>query len=277
MADELFNVVFRGDIVSGHNLADVKARFAQLFKTDIAKVENFFAGRPVVLKANCDRATGDKFRTVLEQAGAIVEIRPVAPPAAVPAPAAAIPPAAAAPAASAAAAKPAPPPVPQSAAPAPRPTPASTPAAPVDPWSLSPEGSDLLRPGEVAQPEAVKVDISHIALVKRNPFSTDAEEPLEADRSVPPPALDLSGLELGEVGETLVEFKEFVPRAIDLSELSLDAPGADVLREDERRVFVPANVDTSGMDIAPPGGDLGQIKPPPAPPAPSTDHISVSK
>ncbi|MBK8288770.1 MAG: hypothetical protein IPK95_09165 [Cellvibrionales bacterium] len=230
-----------------------------------------------MLKANCDRATGDKFRTVLEQAGAIVEIRPVAPPAAVPAPAAAIPPAAAAPAASAAAAKPAPPPVPQSAAPAPRPTPASTPAAPVDPWSLSPEGSDLLRPGEVAQPEAVKVDISHIALVKRNPFSTDAEEPLEADRSVPPPALDLSGLELGEVGETLVEFKEFVPRAIDLSELSLDAPGADVLREDERQVFVPANVDTSGMDIAPPGGDLGQIKPPPAPPAPSTDHISVSK
>lgn len=269
MADELFNVVFRGDIVSGHNLADVKARFAQLFKTDIAKVENFFAGRPVVLKANCDRATGDKFRTVLEQAGAIVEIRPVAPPAAVPAPAAAIP--------SAAAAKPASTPVPQSAAPAPRPTPASTPAAPVDPWSLSPEGSDLLRPGEVAQPEAVKVDISHIALVKRNPFSTDAEEPLEADRSVPPPALDLSGLKLGEVGETLVEFKEFVPRAIDLSELSLDAPGADVLREDERQVFVPANVDTSGMDIAPPGGDLGQIKPPPAPPAPSTEHISVSK
>ncbi len=276
MADELFNVVFRGDIVSGHNLADVKARFAQLFKTDIAKVENFFAGRPVVLKANCDRATGDKFRTVLEQAGAIVEIRPVAPPAAAPAPAAAIP-SAAAPAASAAAAKPASTPVPQSDAPAPRPTPASTPAAPVDPWSLSPEGSDLLRPGEVTQPEAVKVDISHIALVKRNPFSTDAEEPLEADRSVPPPALDLSGLELGEVGETLVEFKEFVPRAIDLSELSLDAPGADVLREDERQVFVPANVDTSGMDIAPPGGDLGQIKPPPAPPAPSTEHISVSK
>jgi hypothetical protein len=273
MADELFNVVFRGDIVSGHNLADVKARFAQLFKTDIAKVENFFAGRPVVLKANCDRATGDKFRTVLEQAGAIVEIRPVAPAAAAPTPAAITP---APPAASAATAKPAPQPVPQSA-PAPRPAPASTPAASVDPWSLSPEGSDLLRPGEVAQPEAVKVDISHIALVKRNPFSTDAEEPLEADRSVPPPALDLSGLELGEVGETLVEFKEFVPRAIDLSELSLDAPGADVLREDERQVFVPANVDTSGMDIAPPGGDLGQIKPPPAPPAPSTDHISVNK
>jgi hypothetical protein len=49
------------------------------------------------------------------------------------------------------------------------------------------------------------------------------------------------------------------------------------LREDERQQFVPANVDTSGMDIAPPGGDLGQIKPPPAPPAPSTDHISVQK
>ncbi|HSC75392.1 MAG TPA: hypothetical protein VLB90_04045 [Pseudomonadales bacterium] len=276
MSDQLFNVVFRGDIVAGHNLAEVKARFAQLFKTDLAKVENFFAGRPVVLKANCDRATGDKFRTVLEQAGAIVEIRPVAPPAAAPAPipaaaSTAPPPAPAAPKPTAPAAAPAP-------VSAPRPAPvAAAPAPSVNPWSLSPAGSDLIRADEVARAEPVKVDISSISLVKRNPFAADAEEPLEAARNVVAPAIDLSGLQVAAVGETLAEFEEFVPLEIDLSELSLDAPGADVLRENERPVVVPVKVDTSGMDIAPPGGDLGQIKPPPAPPAPATDHISVQK
>jgi hypothetical protein len=57
----------------------------------------------------------------------------------------------------------------------------------------------------------------------------------------------------------------------------LDAVGADVLREEEKQVFVPANIDTSGVDIAPAGSDMGQVKPPPAPPAPSTEHISLQK
>jgi len=264
MADELFNVIFRGDTVAGHNLVDVKARFAQLFKMDPAKVEGFFAGKPVVLKANCDRATGDKFKAALENAGAIVEVKSVAPVVPV-----------AAPVAASAVVTPAPvvtpPAAPSQAAPQP------TAAEPANPWSLAASGSDLIRANEINQPEPVQVDISKISLVKRNPFSTDAEEPLEAARHVSAPPLDLSNLKLGEIGETLVEFKEFVPRNIDLSELSLGAVGADVLREDERQQFVPVNVDTSGMDIAPAGGDLGQIKPPPAPPAPSTDHLSVNK
>jgi hypothetical protein len=257
MVDELFNVIFRGDVLPGHNLLDVKVRFGQLFKMDAAKVDTFFTGKPMVLKPNCDRATGDKFKAVLEQAGALVDVRSANPQAAVPAPA---------------------PSAPVSSAPAPVPVasqPASAPST--NPWSLSPGGSNLIRPDEVVQPEPVKVDISQISLVKRNPFSADAEEPLEADRSVPPPKLDLSRLNMAAVGEQLVPFEEFVSREIDLSELSLDAPGADVLREDEREVVVPVRVDTSGIDIAPPGGDLGQIKPPPAPPAPSTEHISFQK
>jgi len=265
MADELFNVIFRGDTVAGHNLADVKVRFAQLFKMDPAKVEGFFAGKPVVLKANCDRATGDKFKAALENAGAIVEVKSVAPAAAVPTPVAA-------PAAATSA------PVVTASTPVAPPQAAAQPAAePANPWSLAATGSDLVRADEINQAEPVQVDISKISVVKRNPFSADAEEPLEAAQQVSAPVLDLSGLQLGEVGETLVEFREFVPKDIDLSNLSLAAPGTDVLREDERQQFVPANVDTSGMDIAPAGGDLGQIKPPPPPPAPSTDHLSVSK
>lgn len=279
MADELFNVIFRGDVLPGQNLAEVKARFAQLFKMDVAKAEGFFSGKPVVLKPNCDRATADKFKAVLEQAGAMVEIRAVAPaqpvaapptskPASVPAAPAptASTPTVSTPAASAVAATPAP----VSAA-----TAATT--ATADPWSLSAVGSNLLKPGETPAVTPANIDTSHISLVKRNPFSTEDEEPLEPPRRVEAPKLDLSGLQLAAVGETLVEGEAFVPLELDLSALVLDEVGADVLRPEERREFIPANVDTSSMNLAAPGGDLGQIKPPPAPPAPSTDHLSIQK
>ena len=264
MTDELFNVVFRGEILPGHNLADVKARFAQLFKMDAAKAEGFFSGKSLALKANCDRATADKFQAVLTQAGAAVEIR------------------------SAAAQQPAPPaaqaaptvPIASTAPPAPAAAPVAAPAAtavPQDPWSLSAAGSNLLRADENKAPTPVEVNISHLQVVKPKLFSDDPEEPLEPPRPVVQSKVDLSALQLAAVGEDLVPQQVFIPRDIDLSELSLDAVGADVLREDERQTFAPANIDTSGVDIAPVGSDMGQVKPPPAPLAPSTDHISLQK
>jgi hypothetical protein len=266
MADELFNVVFRGEILPGHSLADVKARFAQLFKMDLAKAENFFSGKPLALKANCDRATADKFKTVLEQAGAAVEIRAaatqtLAPQAATPA------------------AQPVSAPAPQPAAPAaPAATaPVAASAAPQDSWSLSAAGSNLLRPSETQAPAPVEVDISHLKIVKPKLFSDEPEEPLEPPRPVVQSQVNLAAYQLAAAGEDLVPQKPFIPRDIDLSELSLDAVGADVLREEEKQVFVPVNIDTSGVDIAPAGSDMGQVKPPAAPPAPSTEHITLQK
>ena len=265
MADELFNVVFRGDILPGHNLADVKARFAQLFKMDLAKAESFFSGKPLALKANCDRATADKFKTVLEQAGAAVEIRAAAAQTLAPQTAAPAPQTASAPA-------------PKPAAPAATaPASVATSTAPQDPWSLSAAGSNLLRPGETQAPPPVTVDISHLKIVKPKLFSDEPEEPLEPPRPVVQSQINLSSYQLAAAGEDLVPQEPFVPRDIDLSELSLDAVGADVLREDERQKFVPANIDTGGVDIAPAGSDMGQVKPPEAPPAPSTEHITLQK
>jgi hypothetical protein len=268
MAEELFNLIFRGDIVAGFNLPDVKASFAQMFKLDPAKVDAYFMGKPTILKKDCDRATADKFQAAMQRIGAVLDVRSVAPAGEQPS--------------AQAAARPQSAPAQQSI-PAQQSTPAQQAAAPArpavstNPWSLSAQGSTLIRPDEIVQPEPVKVDITHISLTKRNPFAMDAEEPLEADHSVPPPKLDLSGLELGKAGEPLVEFQEFVPRAIDLSELSLAAAGSDVLRPDEREIVVPVQVDTSELNLASPGGDLGQIAPPPAPPAPPTDHLSIQK
>lgn len=255
MAEELFNLIFRGDLVAGFSLADVKAGFAQLFRLDPTRVDPYFLGKPTILKKDCDRATADKFQLAMQRIGAVLEVRPVAAVAPAATPAATVStPAAAAPVQSAVAAAPA-----------------------GNPWSLAAQGSNLIRHDEIARPAPVQVDISKISLVKRNPFALDEEEPLEPARHVEAPRLDLSGLTLGKPGESLAEYQEFVPRQLDLSELSLAAVGADVLRPEERVAVAPVQVDTSELNLAAAGGDLGQIPPPPAPPAPSTEHLSVQK
>ncbi len=268
MADELFNVIFRGDIVPGQVLADVKARFAQLFKLDQAKVDAYFTGKPVVLKKDCDRATADKFKAALQQAGAVVDIKSAmaASPAPAPRPVSAASPA---PAVSVA---PSP-----SSVPSPAAVQAATSAVVAGTWSLSPRGSDLLKAGEIAEAAPVQVSIDHISVVKRNPFAADAEAPLEPDRNIEPPALDLSAYRLGSVGETLTELQEFVPLQLDLSALSLDAPGADLLREDEKMPVMAVDFDLGDISLAPVGGELGEIAKPVAPPPPATDHLSLEK
>lgn len=75
MSQERFSIVFRGDLVPGHGLADVKAKLAKLFKTDEAKVEKLFSGSLVPLKSNLDAATAEKYRQVLTAAGAQVAVK----------------------------------------------------------------------------------------------------------------------------------------------------------------------------------------------------------
>lgn len=76
MADERFDLIFRGDIVLGQPLASVKQRLQQLFKADEAKIEQLFTGRPVALKRQLDAATAKKYQQVLHKAGAQVEMVP---------------------------------------------------------------------------------------------------------------------------------------------------------------------------------------------------------
>ncbi|HSC66388.1 MAG TPA: hypothetical protein VLC79_01760, partial [Cellvibrio sp.] len=69
-----FDIIFRGDIVFGHQLAEVKLKLQQLFKTDAAKIDALFTGRPVPLKRNLDEATANKYRDALLKVGAMVEV-----------------------------------------------------------------------------------------------------------------------------------------------------------------------------------------------------------
>ena len=134
-----FDVIFRGDIVIGHQLQDVKARLQQLFKTDAARIDALFTGRPVPLKRGLDEATANKYRAALMKAGAQVEV------------------CAAGSVKSGSAAE------------------TAKRARPVQ-WSLAPAGSYLLKPMERRQASAVDVDVSGFSLRAEGGNLVDASE-----------------------------------------------------------------------------------------------------
>lgn len=77
MSDARFNIVFSGELVAGADPAKVRENLAKVFKMELAKVEALFSGKPVVIKKDADQATAMKFRAVLRQAGAQVEMVPL--------------------------------------------------------------------------------------------------------------------------------------------------------------------------------------------------------
>jgi hypothetical protein len=70
-----YDIVFSGILIAGHDPAQVRVELARLFKTDASGIERLFCGQPVFIKRSVDRQTADKYRVVLEKAGAVCEIR----------------------------------------------------------------------------------------------------------------------------------------------------------------------------------------------------------
>lgn len=271
MSAELYDIVFRGDILPGHQLVQVKQRLAQLFKADEARINALFVGGAVPLKRNLDKAAADKYQAVLRKAGADVQVAPAGsvtskkPPQRKPRPAPQAP--QAKPAASA---------KPQQTVETPAPKKPMTmqerlAAAEkelaekeakrqsagagdrageiVDPetgWSIAAVGSDVLKPEERPVVESVDVDVSDISLRESQGNLLDESERPVAD---------------------IVE--------VDVSDMSMAEVGEDLLREDEKTNIPLPAVDVDDFGLAPVGSDMGQIKPPPPPPEPDTSGISL--
>jgi hypothetical protein len=70
-----FDIIFRGDVVFGHQLPDVKLRLQQLFKMDSVKIDALFSGKPITLKRDLDETSAQKYKQVLLNAGVDVEVR----------------------------------------------------------------------------------------------------------------------------------------------------------------------------------------------------------
>jgi len=243
MADEKYDLVFRGELEPGADLAEVKQNLSRLFKMDLARIEALFSGKAIVLKRGLDAETAGKYRVAIRKAGASIAVSQ-SQPAAAPAGTPVRPSTSASPAA-------------QNQQKAPvgdsgessRPTPASPVpsgvATEAGAFSLAPVGGDILAPNE--KPRQPEVNINTAALSLR-------------------PA---GGALLDED-----EYEQQVPLPLDLQGLNLAPVGADVLKPEERQAEVNVEIDLSGLSVAPPGDRLEAPKAPP-PPAPDVSRISL--
>ena len=243
MSASQFDIIFRGDIVFGHQLAEVKTRLQQLFKADAAKIDTLFTGRPVPLKRNLDEATAHKYRDALIKAGAMVEVCPSDA-------------------------------SPANAAPKPVPV-VRRPAAPVE-WTLAPLGSDLLPAKErPAPPAPVQVDVSALSLRPAEGNLVDASEvPEEIHAQVLVPDLGLAA-----VGADLIsadEKWELPLVEIELEDWGIADAGSDLLTDDERPIVLPAIIEVGDFGLAPAGSDLGQLKPAVKPVTPDISGLRLA-
>ncbi|WP_096085434.1 hypothetical protein [Agaribacterium haliotis] len=259
MSEQRYDLIFRGELARGAELAQAKKNIAHLFKINESKVEQLFSGKEIALKKGVDFATGNKYRVAIKKAGCVVELREQKPAANtagkavfnVPGQA----PEKTAKTASAAAAtgtkpvaKPAQAAAQQPVAQQPAPEPAlqgSSADSGETKISLAPAGGDLLKDNEKTKFEARDVDVSALSV-------KDAGGDLLND----------------------AEKDSFVARDIAL-EASLAPAGEQLLNDDERESQDPVEVDTSALSVAEAGADLGQEKTQKKELQPDTSHLSL--
>ena len=255
--EALYDVYFKGEILEGFAEAEVKAKLAQLFKADDAKIAQLFSGKACVIKKDIDKATALKYQQAMKNAGAKPLIIPKSDDASV----------------ATTVSSPAPAPAPVTAATAgqtPSPVPITTPATGDDKWDVLPAGSDVLKPDERQAFTEANIDTSHIHMASAFAEPSVATAP-------PPPAPDTSHLSVAEVG---ADINPEVPLPVatvelDFSGISVAEPGAQLV---EAKPDAPSPaLDLSAISLAEPGATLGDSNKPAPPPAPDTSHLSLDK
>lgn len=281
MSEQQFDIIFRGDIVFGHQLTEVKARLQQLFKADAVKIDALFTGRPVPLKRGLDQASAQKYKDVLIKAGAQVEL--VAVGAIQPSEPQPIKPEARSPQPAVAAVESAPTNVPVTMAQrlalqeaeATRKTEleavqkananaearagASVRVSQGD-WSLSPAGADLLNPAEKSKFVPRDIDTSTLSVRASSGNLIDAnEQPPVATANIVVPDYDIAA-----VGSNLINESEKVDLPlpeIELEDWTIAEAGADLIDESEKEIQPAAPIQIPDLGLAPAGADLGQLRP----------------
>lgn len=70
----LHEIVFEGQVLPGHAPETVRQNLARVFQADTARLDKLFSGRRLVLKTGLDAQAAEKYREVLERAGARVQV-----------------------------------------------------------------------------------------------------------------------------------------------------------------------------------------------------------
>ena len=271
MSEQQFDIIFRGDIVFGQQLADVKGRLQQLFKADAAKVDALFSGRPVPLKRGLDQASAQKYKEALHKAGALVDLVPTPNSNSI----------AAAPTSLAqrlqaqqvadeqqARAKE------MAAKLAAEQAAKSAPTAPTV-WSLAPVGAILSQPNST-EATPVEVDTSFISLRPEGGNLLDESElpPVShtqvsaPDYEVAPPGADLVRPE---------EKMELPLVEIELEDWTIAEVGAELISASEKSPEQIKIINELHAELAPVGADLGQLKPQVNAVVPDTSGISLAE
>ncbi|MCG6917536.1 MAG: DUF2939 domain-containing protein [Deltaproteobacteria bacterium] len=79
MAEQLYKVVFEGEILEGSQVQEVKRALAKLYNTTEDQVERFFSGKRLAIKKDVDYETAMKYVKAFEQAGAVCRAEEVEP------------------------------------------------------------------------------------------------------------------------------------------------------------------------------------------------------
>jgi len=264
MSEQQFDIIFRGDIVLGHQLTDVKMRLQQLFKADAAKIDALFSGKPVPLKRGLDQASAQKYKDALVKAGALVDVIVVGDIA--------------------------------STEILVEPRPIATNTAPTAPLtlaqrlqqqevttketeqkqpvvevkvqvasstsslSLAPMGVDLLNADEKHTEHRSNIDTSGISLRAEGGNLVDASEQYHA----PIVPVRVPSLVVAEVGADLVRADEKInlPLAeIELDNWTIAEAGTDLIAAAEKPAVETSVIVIPDVELAPVGADLGQSKP----------------
>lgn len=223
----LYDIIFRGDILPGHQLFEVKDKLARLFKVDPTRINALFQGAAVPLKRNLDQATAQKYQAVLKQAGAAVQLTPAGKVQARPA-----------------------------RAPATRVAAREVPTMTLQ-QRLAAEQTESERQ-EAAQ--AAEREASQAFTLA--PVGADLLESAEKPE-IAPVLVDISAMSLRSEGENLVdaaEHQRLEPVEVKVGDYGLSALGDDLLQAHEKIQPPPQTVKVLAVELAPVGSDLGQLK-----------------
>lgn len=78
MSAVLYEIAFQGELVAGADAQQTRQNLMRLFQADEQRIAVLFSGRRMIIKNRLDAATAERYRATLAQAGARVEVAPMA-------------------------------------------------------------------------------------------------------------------------------------------------------------------------------------------------------
>jgi hypothetical protein len=273
MDSSVYDIYFQGEALEGFDLTLVKQNMGKLFQANAQTLAALFSGKTVLLKKDLSKDDALKYQTLLKKAGAkiVIKARRIDAPATStttptqPAPQQQV------------AAKPA---AATGSVPARESSPGPTPTAPLTPtvspstgstpsWSLSPPGSELLKPEERHEVAPARVDTSALSVAALSPMP-------QVQKAEPPPP-DTSSISIAAVGTTLGtgERDRLLAQAI-VPDVNFDIAAVGARLADEIIEIPLPEPDLSQLSLASVGSRLGQESKEPPPKAPDTSHLSVA-